>query len=165
MSLKKPYGNPVVQGFDDLTPTVFDISEESPGFIARAKQIDDKKDSCNFNRDWGEWGVFEVPDHYDLGRNDDNDQRASTLSLWTDLTALKKFVFSGLHLSALKKRYDWFQKIRYPNYAIWWVGADHVPTWNESVQRLDSLHKAGPTSYAFDFICPFDSNGEKTKIN
>jgi len=33
--MKAPYGNPEVQGFEDLTPAAFLQAEQSPGFIAR----------------------------------------------------------------------------------------------------------------------------------
>lgn len=159
--LKAPYGNAEVQEFDDRTPDVFVEAEQADGFIERAKEIDDKTESCNFNRDWGMWGEFSVPDFYQYGRDDSTDQRASTISLWRDLESLKKFVFSGLHLEALKKRYQWFEKISYPNYAVWWIEDNHIPTWSEAVSRLDHLNKMGPTPYAFDFRCPYGSSGEK----
>ena len=53
--MKKPYGDPVVAGFEALTPPVFKVAEKAEGFIARAKEIDDLEHLGNFERDWGEW--------------------------------------------------------------------------------------------------------------
>ena len=50
--IKKPYGDPVVSGFEDLTPSVFKFAESAEGFIARAKEIDDLEHLSNFERDW-----------------------------------------------------------------------------------------------------------------
>ena len=128
--LKAPYGNETVQEFDDRTPDVFSEAENADGFIARAKETDDRAGACNFNREWGDWGEFKVPEFYQYGRDDDTDQRASTISVWRDLESLKKFIFSGLHLEALKKRHHWFEKINFPNYSFWWIDDDHIHTWS-----------------------------------
>lgn len=99
--LKKPYGDPEVQEFDDLTPPTFEEAEGSPGFLARAKEDPGQSHITNFDRDWGEWGKFEVPRFYTGGRTDDTDSRASTLSLWADLESVFAFVYSGIHRSTL----------------------------------------------------------------
>lgn len=100
--LKKPYGDPEVQEFDDLTPPTFEEAEGSPGFLARAKEDPGQSHITNFDRDWGEWGKFEVPRFYTGGRTDETDSRASTLSLWADLESVFAFVYSGIHRSTLK---------------------------------------------------------------
>lgn len=157
--LKKPYGNPEVQGFDDRTPSVFDEAEDSEGFIARAKELSGSE-LANFNRDWGEWGKFDVPCFYNFGRTDETDQRASTLSLWKDLSSVYRFVYSGLHLEALKKRSEWFLKPEWPTYAVWWVDEDYVPQWKEACEKLEQLHFDGATASSFDFKHPFDESGQ-----
>lgn len=35
--MKKPYGEPVVAGFESLTPLVFQVAGQAKGFIARAR--------------------------------------------------------------------------------------------------------------------------------
>ena len=39
--LRKPYGDPVVAGFEALTRPLFKVAENAEGFIARAKESDD----------------------------------------------------------------------------------------------------------------------------
>lgn len=63
--MKKPYGDPVVAGFDALTPPVLKTPENFPGFIARAKEVDDLEHLGSFERDWGKWGKFAVPGYHD----------------------------------------------------------------------------------------------------
>ncbi|UGY91987.1 DUF3291 domain-containing protein [Streptomyces gobiensis] len=161
--LKRPYGNPEVQEFDDLTPPTFDEAEGSSGFIDRAKAVDDNEDLSNFERDWGVWGAFSVPRFYTGGRTTDTDSRASTLSLWQDLESVFTFVYSGLHRSTLRRRHEWFVKPEWPTYAAWWVADDSVPTWDDACRRLELLHDSGPTPDAFNFHHPFTAEGSPTR--
>jgi hypothetical protein len=156
--LKKPYGNPEVQEFDDRTPIVFQEAEGSPGFIARAVEVSGSELS-NFERDWGEWGAFNVPRFYTYGRETETDQRASTLSIWEDVPSVLRFVYSGLHLEALKKRTEWFLKPEWPTYAMWWIPDDYIPQWQEACQKLEQLHDHGPSPEVFDFKVCFDEQG------
>ena len=50
--LKKPYGNPEDQEFDDLTPPTFEEAEGSPGFIARAKEDETQSHLSDFEQQW-----------------------------------------------------------------------------------------------------------------
>jgi len=158
--LKQPYGNPEVQEFDDRTPDVFLEAEGSPGFIARAVEVSGSELS-NFVRDWGKWGKFAVPRFYTWGRETHTDQRASTLSIWEDLGSVLRFVYAGLHLEALKKRSEWFQKPQWPTYAIWWIPDDYIPTWREAAEKLEKLHDQGASPEVFDFKTCFDANGNR----
>ena len=54
--MKKPHGDPVVAGFESLTPPVFQVAEQAKGSIARAKVIDNLEHLGNVDRDWGAWG-------------------------------------------------------------------------------------------------------------
>ncbi|RKH68303.1 DUF3291 domain-containing protein [Corallococcus llansteffanensis] len=161
--LKKPYGNPEVQEFDDRTPAVFLEAENASGFIARARESSSSELS-NFHRDWGHWGKFCVPRFYTLGRENENDQRASTLSVWKDLQSVLAFAYSGLHMEALRKRKEWFLEPAWPSYAMWWVEDDHVPTWQEACERLELLHDQGPTPQVFDFKKCFDAQGNAVDL-
>jgi hypothetical protein len=162
--LKHPYGDARVQEFDDRTPAVFLEAEQSPGFIDRARPTS-SPDACNFEQDWGAWGKFTVPRFYVHGRSTGTDQRADTLSLWTDLASVFAFVYSGLHLAAFKKRAEWFQAPAWPTYAVWWVQDSHVPTWQEAAEKLEQLHDLGPTLSAFDFKRCFDEHGQRLDLS
>ncbi|MFF5439067.1 DUF3291 domain-containing protein [Streptomyces achromogenes] len=163
--LKKPYGHPEVQEFDDRTPPTFEQAERSPGFIARAKEDPGQSHLTNFERDWGEWGRFDVPRFYTGGRTDETDSRASTLSLWTDLDSVFSFVYTGLHRSTLSKRHEWFLKPEWPSYAAWWVSDDTIPTWADACERLEHLHDHGPSPVAFTFRRPFAADGTPTRLS
>lgn len=157
--MKAPYGDPEVRGFEALTPAVFRQAENAEGFIDRAREIDDALALTNFERDWGAWGPFAVPRFYDGGHETATDTRASTISLWRSIEAVRAFAYGGLHQRALHQRKKWFREPEWPTYAIWWVADDHIPTWTEASRRLESLHDEGPTPFAFDFRTPFDERG------
>lgn len=157
--MKGPYGDPQVAGFEALTPAVFLKAEEAPGFIARAHELDDNSHLTNFERDWGDWGSFCVPRFYDGGFDTANDTRASTLSLWDDIDAVKVFAYSGLHKRALDQREKWFRKPDWPTFAMWWVADDQVPIWTEACAMLEHLHDHGPMQTAFNFTHSFAKPG------
>ncbi len=157
--MKKPYGDPVVRGFEALTPPVFKVAEKADGFIARATEIDDLEHLGNFERDWGKWGNFAVPDYYDGGFTKAEETRAGTLSIWEDIQSVFNFTYTGLHNTAFRQRHKWFTKIDYPTHVIWWITRGETPTWEESVKRYTSLHKNGPTPLAFNFLSTFDAEG------
>lgn len=163
--LKKPYGDPEVQEFDDLTPPTFEEAEGSPGFVARAKEDPGQSHLSNFERDWGEWGRFTVPRFYTGGRTTATDSRASTLSLWADLESVHAFAYGGgIHRTALRRRHEWFLKPEWPSYAMWWVADDAIPTWADACLRLERLHDDGATPFAFTFRKPFTASGEPTSL-
>ncbi|MCX4816646.1 DUF3291 domain-containing protein [Streptomyces sp. NBC_01239] len=162
--LKKPYGNIEVQEFDDLTPATFQEAERSPGFIARAKEDESESHLTNFERDWGDWGKFDVPRFYTGGRTNETDSRASTLSLWRDLESVSAFAYNGLHHSSLRKRHEWFLRPEWPTYAAWWVCDDTIPTWSEACRALEHLHDHGSTPTAFTFRSPFSPEGTATRL-
>lgn len=156
--MKDAYGTEVVRGFEDRTPSVFAAAEAAEGFIDRAKEIDDRPDLTNAERDWGAWGTFSTPRFYEGGHTFTTDSRASTLSLWRDVDAVRAFAYSGLHREALSRRQEWFRPPEWPTYAMWWVGDDEVPTWSEACIRLEHLHDHGSTPTAFTFARPFDAS-------
>lgn len=149
--MKAPYGDVQVAGFEALTPEVFRLAEAAPGFISRAREIDDAAEFTNFERGWGAWGRFTVPRFYDGGFETVSDTRASTLSLWESIEAVREFAYTGLHRQALIQREAWFRKPEWPTYAMWWVGDSMIPTWADACTRLEHLHDEGPTEFAFDF--------------
>ena len=157
--MKKPYGDPVVAGFESLTPSVFQVAEQARGFIARAKVNDNLEHLGNFEREWGAWGAFAVPDYYDGGFTPADETHAGTLSIWEDIESVHNFTYSGLHGIAFKQRHKWFRDIDYPTHVMWWINRGETPSWKQSVARFDSLYANGLTSFAFNFQHVFDSAG------
>ena len=157
--LREPFGNEQVQPFFDWVPSVFEAAENTDGFIDRPR-IDEK-----------DWGRPVSPHFYDVQKYpgapaDNPDARAPvTLSLWADLESVYAFAYRGAHGEALRKRKEWFVKPDWPTYAARWVGDDHVPTYEEAIERQKHIHHNGPTRYAFDLKTPFDELGNPTQLS
>ena len=71
------------------------------------------------------------------------------LSVWSSVEALAGYVFSGEHLSAMKRRREWFVPMREVYTALWWVPEGHRPSTQEAEAKIRQLRKNGPTAEAF----------------
>ncbi|MFC9123213.1 DUF3291 domain-containing protein [Streptomyces sp. NPDC057067] len=150
--LKSPLADPapLTREFYDIGEAVYREIDRRPGYLARAEALDGVPGML-FGADWGAWGEFAVPAWYDKGRTADTTALATTLSLWTGLRPAVDAVYTGLHRTALNRRYDWFERPAHPNYVFWWVSDGETPTWQDGVSRLEHLHDHGPTPRAFTF--------------
>lgn len=161
--LLQPYGHPVVAEYEERIGPVFEEAERSPGFIARAKPVDDKDHLTNFERDWGPWGKFTTPRFYTGGRVTATDSRASTLSLWVDLASIRAFASKGGHRYMVRNQSRWTEHLDWKTYAAWWVDDDTIPTWEEGSARIEYINDHGPSPHAFDFAHPYDEQGRPLK--
>jgi hypothetical protein len=148
--LREPVGHEQVQGFIDRVPAVYQSADASDGFHTRSI-----RELGTYLHSWGE---VKLPACYP--QPTPNEKIASTLSLWADLESVAAFSYHGAHGEALTKRREWFDKTDLPVYVAWWVDADHAINWAEGCERIDRLHRDGPTAYAFNFAKPFDAEGE-----
>lgn len=154
-----------MRGFLQMTPAVYNQAASTPGHVASARPQDDREDLSFFERDWGHWGRFVVPNYYVGGTAMGDIWEASALSLWEDLPSLYHFVYTGIHLRAVRRRASWFTRMQYPNYAMWWTRV--WPTWAEGAQRLELQHSKGECFETFTFRNLFDPEGTRisaTKI-
>ena len=70
------------------------------------------------------------------------------LTLWENPQALERFVWQTVHGRFYRRRTDWFAPTETP-LVLWWVPAEHRPTLEEGVARLDHLTAHGPSAHAF----------------
>ena len=81
------------------------------------------------------------------------------MSVWTDLAALRAYVYRSAHAAVMRRRREWFERFESVYVALWWVPAGHRPTVAEAVERLAHLERHGPTGFAFSFSEPFEATG------
>ncbi len=97
----------------------------------------------------------------------DDDRLIVNMSVWESLEDLAGFVFGGFHAEVMRRRREWFARMRDPYTAVWWVPAGTLPTVAQAEQRLASLRSAGPTPYAFtpqrSFPPPGEVGGERAE--
>lgn len=71
------------------------------------------------------------------------------ITVWESLKALHGFVFRSDHTQVMMRKEEWFETPDKPIFCLWWVEAGHRPTVTEAFERLECLHKQGPTEAAF----------------
>ena len=81
----------------------------------------------------------------------DDDRIIINYSVWEDVASLREFVFSGAHMSIMRRRREWFERLTDLYMALWWIPAGHRPSVAEAVARLEYLKQHGPSPEAFTF--------------
>ena len=71
------------------------------------------------------------------------------MSVWESVEALGEFVYGAAHLSVLRRRREWFERLKEAYTALWWIPRGHVPIVLEAEDRVRHLRRHGPTPYAF----------------
>ena len=125
-----PAHDPRIADFVNALDRINALADASPGFVWRLQT--------------------DAGDATDV-RISDDDQVIVNLSVWTSLETLSAYVFDSDHRDVLRRRREWFEPYGSASYALWWVPAEHVPSVDEAVERLDALDRAGPGPFAFTF--------------
>lgn len=90
------------------------------------------------------------------GIKDFGDDIIVNMSIWQDVESLQKFVYESTHIEIMRRRRDWFEKMRDNYMVLWWIPEGHLPSLAEAEEKLELLKKNGPTPDAFSFRQPFD---------
>lgn len=136
-TLRFPIGDPRVAEFAKNVARMNRLAERMPGFVWR--HLDDQKALAKLNHP---------------GRFRRTALFTTTLSLWTDVDALRAFSFQTLHKRFYAKRADWFEPHDGPYIVLWWVPEGHRPGIPEAVSRAETLLKHGETEDAFGWPKP-----------
>ncbi|WP_419536875.1 DUF3291 domain-containing protein [Endozoicomonas sp.] len=126
--------SPVMKGFVDQLDYINQLAENSPVFVWRLQT--------------------EEGDATDISAFED-ELIIINMSVWQTYDDLKQYVYSGEHLSALKQKKDWFDKLEGSHLALWWIPAGSIPTVEDAKQALALLDTQGPTEKSFTFARPF----------
>ncbi len=127
--LAAPLDSPLLEDFVNALDRVNTIAERSPGFVWRLQTED---------------GDATAIRHF-------GDDMLVNMSVWKDVESLHAFVYGAAHIEILRRRREWFEKMRDAFTVLWWVPAGHQPTLDEAESRLEQLKRGGPTAAAFDF--------------
>jgi hypothetical protein len=92
----------------------------------------------------------------------DDELMAINMSVWESMEALADYVYRSAHTAFLRRRSEWFERLRDVYLVLWWIPAGTLPTVDEAVARLDRLRTYGPTQEAFTFRQPFPHPGGST---
>jgi Domain of unknown function (DUF3291) len=64
-----------------------------------------------------------------------------------------------VHAAVMRRRREWFARMREPHATSWWVSAGVRPTVADAEERLTALRAHGPTPFAFTLRRAFPPPG------
>jgi len=73
------------------------------------------------------------------------------MSVWRDVESLNKYVYSSAHVDVMRRRREWFERMREAFLVLWWIPRGHRPSIAEAIAKLELLRTNGPTIEAFTF--------------
>lgn len=131
-TLRYPWDDPRIAGFQDAVDQVNAIGARSPGFVWRMP--DDDMEAAQYDPD----GPFR-----------DGPHTASTLSVWESPASLYRFVTKTLHARIMQGAPDWFVPGDSGHLVCWWVDAGVRPTVAEGMAQWRRLQEHGETENMF----------------
>jgi hypothetical protein len=128
--LVAPVDDPKIAEFVAQLELINALADRAPGFIWRLQ-------SSSGNAT-------------DIAYNDDPFMIVN-MSVWESIEALRNYAYRSDHVSVLRDRAKWFEKLDKPSYCLWWVPEGHRPTVAEGRERLEHYQVNGATPYSFWF--------------
>jgi hypothetical protein len=111
------------------------LAERTPGFVWRLKS-DDGNDATSIH-------VYE------------DDYLLINMSVWESVEALRGYTYNSAHTDFVRRRAQWFEKLKEQIFALWWIPAGHIPTPQEGKEKLQYLREHGATPLVFTFTQRF----------
>ena len=138
--LIEPIDSPRLADFVANLDRINALAEQSPGFIWR---LQTEEGDATAIRPFG-------------------DDYIVNLSVWSSIESLHQYVYRSAHIEVMRRRKEWFEKMREAYSVLWWVPERHIPTVIEAKVRLQTLQREGPSAEAFTFTRPYPSPAETT---
>lgn len=129
--IRGPIDSPVMAEFVANLDRINALAERTPGFVWR---LQTEEGNATAIRPYPE-----------------NENMAVNMSVWKDVDSLRLFVFHSEHVTIMRRRSEWFEKMKEAFLVLWWVPKGHRPTIEEAKARLELLRRKGPTAEAFTF--------------
>ena len=127
--MKEPLESPRMADFVANLDRINALAESSPGFVWRLKSDDGNATAF---RPMGEETLVNI-------------------SVWKDVASLNKYVYQYAHVEIMRRRKEWFERMREAWVVLWWVPKGHRPTIPEAIAKLELLRTKGPSTEAFTF--------------
>jgi hypothetical protein len=127
--MKEPLESPGMADFVANLDRINALAESSPGFVWR---LQTEEGDATAVRPMG----------------------ADTLvnmSVWGDVESLNRYVYESAHVDIMRRRKEWFERMREAYVVLWWVRKGHRPGIAEAIAKLQLLREKGPTEEAFTF--------------
>jgi predicted kinase len=141
--LAAPIDSPRLEGFVRNLDRINQLAERSPGFRWR---LQTEAGDATGIQDFGSSTIV-------------------NLSTWTNVFALRQFVYFSAHVDILRRKQEWFTPMASAFQVLWWVKVGHQPSTTEAKEKLALLRTHGPGAEAFSFKKPFPSPGSDTLLH
>ena len=127
--MKEPLESPTMADFVANLDRINALAEAAPGFVWR------------FQTEQGDATAVRP-----LG-----DDTLINLSVWQDMASLSAYVYQPAHVEIMRRRREWFERLREAHVVLWWVAKSHRPGIDEAIGKLEQLRRHGPCEAAFSF--------------
>lgn len=132
--LLAPIDDPKIKAFVDNLDPINAIADQADGFVWRLQTEDGNAT--------------------DIQAFDDS-LIIVNMSVWQDVASLKAYTYQSDHVKIMRRRKEWFEKVKEMHFVMWWVPIGQHPTSAEAKEKLAYLEKHGETAVAFTFKTPF----------
>jgi hypothetical protein len=132
--LVAPLDSPRLREFVAALDPVNAVADAAPGFVWRLQTEDGNATALR---------AFEQ----DAGGTDGC--ILINMSVWESVEALGAYVYGEAHLAVLRRRREWFGRMKEAFAALWWIPRGHIPPVAEAEDRVRHLRAHGPAPYAF----------------
>jgi hypothetical protein len=127
--MREPLDSPSMADFVANLDRINALAEVSPGFVWRLQS--DEGNATEF-RPLGETTLV-------------------NMSVWKDVASLNQYVYRSAHAEIMRRRNEWFEKMKEAFVVLWWIPEGHRPGIDEAIAKLQHLRTHGPTVDAFTF--------------
>lgn len=125
-----PMDSPVMAEFAANLNRINTLAEGSEGFIWRLK--DDSNNATS----------IPVTEDRFLILN---------MSVWRNIDDLFAYTYRTAHAEYVRRRGEWFERLKDMHMAFWYIPAGHIPSVSEAMDRIARIREQGPSPYAFNF--------------
>ena len=132
--MKAPLHDPIMAEFAAALDEVNTVAEQSPGFVWRLKT--------------SSGNATDIRAYCDP-------KMLVNISVWQSVEQLKVYVYKSLHVDFFVRRRQWFEKYQGEHFAMWWIRAEHLPTVEEGLAKLEYLELHGDSPECFTFAHPY----------
>lgn len=127
--MKEPLESPSMADFVASLDRINALAEAAPGFVWR---LQTEEGDATAMRPMGEDTLV-------------------NMSVWRDIESLNRYVYGTAHVDIMRRRKEWFERMRDTSVVLWWVRQGHRPTVPEAIAKLELLRNQGPSAEAFTF--------------
>ena len=138
--MKFELDSPELSDFVEKLDEINALADRAPGFIWRLKTDEGDATSIDY------FGADTLVN----------------MSVWKDVPSLHAYVYKTAHAKIMSRRKEWFHRVEAAYTVLWWIPPSHLPTLEESNQKLSLIRAKGPSAQAFSFKKAFPPPDENS---